>query len=142
MITHAALAHARRIDHLRPMTLSDGDMRFLERRRGRTHVGLYVLPAFLLFLLGLWVGLFYWWPLAINPIHAAVHYEGSLVEKGTVTTYAIIGAVLLNALLLALALAVTFGMLWARTERRYLKLLTRQRAATAAPPQNPEARSH
>jgi uncharacterized membrane protein len=113
------------------MTLSDGDLRFLERRRGRTHVGLYVLPVFLVILLGGWIGLFSWWPLAINPIHAATYYEGSLIEKGTVTTYAITAAVLFNALLLVLSVAVTFGLLWARSERRYLKLLARLREGDA-----------
>jgi ABC-type proline/glycine betaine transport system permease subunit len=116
------------------MTLSDGDLRFLERRRGRTHVGLYVLPVLLALLLGVWIGLFSWWPLAINPVHAAIHYEGLPIEKGTVTTYAIVAAVLLNALLFALAVAVTFGLLWARSERRYLRLLARLRASSAAVP--------
>lgn len=95
-------------------------------------MGLYVLPVFLIVLLGGWIGLFSWWPLAINPMHAAIYYEGMVIEKGTVTTYAITAAVLLNALLLALAVAVTFGLLWARTERRYLKLLTRVREGQAA----------
>jgi hypothetical protein len=114
------------------MTLSDGDLRFLERRRGRTHVGLYVLPVFLVILLGGWIALFSWWPLAINPMHAASYYEGVLIEKGTVTIYAIMVAVLLNALLLALSMGVAFGLLWARSERRYLKLLARLREADAA----------
>lgn len=116
------------------MTLSDGDLRFLERRRSRTHVGLYVLPALLALVIGVWIGLFSWWPLAINPVHAAIHYEGMAIEKGTVTTYAIAAAVLLNALLLAIACAVAFGLLWARSERRYLRLLARLRTAAATAP--------
>ena len=123
------------------MTLSDGDLRFLERRRGRTHVGLYVLPVLLVILLGGWIGLFSWWPLAINPMHAAIYYEGMSIEKGTVTTYAITVAVLLNALLLLLSISLAFALLWARSERRYLKLLARLRegdtAAQAAPPHVP-----
>jgi hypothetical protein len=121
----APLAAATPIDHVRAMSLSESDLRFLERRRGRSHVGLYVLPGLLVLLLGLWIGLFSWWPLAINPMHAAIYYEGMVIEKGTVTTYAITVAVLLNALLLVLSAALVFALFWARSERRYLKLLAR-----------------
>jgi len=114
------------------MTLSERDRRFVERRRDRLHVGLYVLPALLALLLGIWIGLFSWWPLAVNPMHAAIYYEGMPIEKGTVTTYAITAAVMLNVLLLVLALALAFALLWARTERRYLKLLVRLRDAEKA----------
>lgn len=107
------------------MTLSDRDRRFLERRRERTHVGLYVLPLVLLGFVALWVTLFVYWPLAINPMYAAVHYEGQTAEKGTLTTYAITVTILLNVLLLAVSLAVCFAVLWARSERRYLRLLMR-----------------
>lgn len=122
--------------------LSEGDLRFIERRRGRMHMGLYVLPALLVVLLGVWIGLFSWWPLAINPMHAAIYYEGMVIQKGTVTTYAITVAVLLNALLLICAVALTVSLLWARSERRYLRLLGRLReleAAGAARAQEPEA---
>lgn len=109
------------------MTLSEGDRRFIERRRGRTHVGLYVLPALLVLVLAGWIGLFSWWPLAINPMHAAIYYEGMVIQKGTVTTYAITVAVLLNVLLLVSAIALIVGLFWARSERRYLRLLARLR---------------
>ncbi len=124
------------------MTLSEGDLRFIERRRGRTHMGLYVLPALLVVLLGVWIGLFSWWPLAINPMHAAIYYEGMVIQKGTVTTYAITVAVLLNVLLLICAVALTVSLLWARSERRYLRLLARLRELEARGPagdRNPEA---
>jgi hypothetical protein len=87
-----------------------------------------------LLLIGVWIGLFSWWPLAINPMHAAIYYEGMVIEKGTVTTYAITVAVLLNALLLLLSAAVTLALLWARSERRYLKLLARLRDSDSAAP--------
>jgi small-conductance mechanosensitive channel len=121
------------------MSLSDADRRFLERRRERTHIGLYVLPIVLLVVIGLWIGLFVYWPLSVNPIHAATYYEGQLIEKGTVTTYAITVTVLLNALLIALGLAITFALLWARSERRYLRLLTRLAQPASAPTKSPEA---
>ena len=119
------------------MTLSDAERRFLERRRERTHIGLYLLPLALLLLLAVWIGLFVYWPLAINPVHAAVHYQGRN-EPGALTTYAVIVAVLLNVLLFAIGLAVLFAVLWARSERRYLRLLGRlvsqAKAAELAPP--------
>jgi hypothetical protein len=116
------------------MTLSPVDRRFLDQRRARTHVGLYVLPAALVALVGTWVGLFAWWPLAVNPMHAAVFYEGvpmtaeaaanlTCFPKGTLTQYAITTSILVNLLLLVLGVAIVFGILWARGERRYLKLL-------------------
>jgi hypothetical protein len=78
--------------------------------------------------------LFVYWPLAINPFHAAVHYEGQAVERGTLTTYAITVTILLNVLLMAVSLAVCFAVLWARSERRYLRLLTRLVKSGEAPP--------
>jgi hypothetical protein len=80
-----------------------------------------------------------YWPLAVNPIHAATYYEGQLIEKGTVTTYAITVTVLLNALLIALGLAITFALLWARSERRYLRLLTRLAQPASVPVKSLEA---
>jgi ABC-type spermidine/putrescine transport system permease subunit I len=115
------------------MTLSERDRRFLERRRERTHVGLFVLPLVLLGFVALWVTLFIYWPLAINPMYAAMHYEGQVVEKGTLTTYAITVTILLNVLLLAVSLAVCFAVLWARSERRYLRLLMRLVAMSPKP---------
>jgi hypothetical protein len=119
------------------MSLSDAERRFLERRRERTHIGLFLLPLALLLLLAVWVGLFVYWPLAINPVHAAVHYQGRTLEPSTITTYAVVVAVLLNVLLFAIGLAVLFAVLWARSERRYLRLLGRlvsqAKAAEVAP---------
>lgn len=98
----------------------------------RTHVGLFVLPAVLGCVLAIWVGLFAWWPLAINPMHAAVYFEGVPIEKGTLTRYAIVLTVVVNLLLLAVGVAVVYGILWARSERRYLKLLASLAEPSAA----------
>lgn len=100
----------------------------------RTHVGLFLLPVALGVIVSLWVGLFAWWPLAINPMHAAVFYEGETIPKGTLTRYAIVTTGLVNLLLLAVSVAITYGILWARSERRYLKLLA------SAPEANPAAK--
>lgn len=118
------------------MTLSDAERRFLERRRERIHIGLYLLPLALLGVIGVWIGLFVYWPLAVNPVHAAVHHQGQAIEPGTITTYAVIVTVLLNALLFAIGLAVVFAVLWGRSERRYLRLLARL-VPGEKPPQAP-----
>ena len=103
----------------------------------RTHVGLYLLPIALCVLLSTWVGLFAWWPLAINPMQAAVHFEGEQVVKGTLTQYAIVVTILVNVLLLVASVAITFGILWARSERRYLRLLAGWPERQAQPAQTP-----
>lgn len=113
-------------------SLTPADRRFLEGRRLRTHVGLYLLPAALGLVLLVWACLFWWWPLAINPMHAAVSYEGVVVPKGTLTRYAITVTVLVNLVLLVLSVAVTYGILWARSERRYLRLLAASTQAAGA----------
>lgn len=116
---------------------SSNDRSFLDRRRAGTHVGRYLLPVLLALVFAGWVALFAWWPLAINPMHAAVYYEGQLVPRGTVTTYAITVTVLLNALMLMLSVAVVFALLSARRERRYLKLLAPQREPSSPLPPVP-----
>jgi hypothetical protein len=112
--------------------LSDADLRFLERRKSRTRVGLYFGPFGLLLLFGAWVALYVWWPVLINPVHAAVHYGGVLTDKATVTSYAVSFAILFNLVLLVLALICAFVLLWARSERRYLRLLGRLQESEAA----------
>ena len=47
--------------------LSNSDRLFLEQRRARKHIGLYVFPALLALLVLVWGALFVWWPLAVNP---------------------------------------------------------------------------
>lgn len=112
--------------------LSEADRRFLERRKSRTKVGLYFVPVALLLLFGAWVALYVWWPLLINPVHAAVHYGGVVTDKATVTSYAVSFAIVFNLLLLVVALICAFVLLWARSERRYLKLLGRLQESEAA----------
>jgi hypothetical protein len=102
---------------------SSVDRSFLDRRRAGRHVGLYVLPTALAIIVACWVALFAWWPLAVNPWHAVGYFEGQVVEPGTATKYAMTAAVLLNLLLLTVTVAIAIAIGWARTERRYLRLL-------------------
>ena len=64
----------------------------------------------------------------------AVDGERFPVEPGTVTKYAMSAAVLMNLLLFAIASALASAIGWARTERRYQRML----AAAEAPPRAPE----
>jgi hypothetical protein len=112
---------------------SSADRSFLEQRRAGRYVGLYVLPVGLTIVLTCWIALFTWWPLAVNPWHAVGHFEGQVVEPGTVTKYAMSAAVLMNLLLFAISTALALGIGWARTERRYLRLLAAVDAASKSP---------
>lgn len=107
--------------------LSNPERVFLERRRARRHVGLYVLPALLVVLVLIWGALFVWWPMAVNPkaIWGAQETGTLQCGSGNLSTYATSAAVLVNALFALLAATFVLGIAWARSERRYLKLLDR-----------------
>jgi hypothetical protein len=124
--------------------LSPADRRFIEGRRLRTHVGLYVVPSALAGVLALWAALFTWWPIVFNIRHAwdVYYYQGSVIPPGAAISYAITVTMLVNALMLLLCVALVFAMLWARSERRYLRLLGKLDSAPStsvvSPTQTPE----
>jgi len=105
--------------------LSNSDRLFIEGRRGRKHIGLYVLPAVLVVLVLVWGALFVWWPLAVNPKAIWGAQEAGLLDcgSGSLTTYALSAAVLVNVMFVLLAASLVLGIAWARSERRYLRLL-------------------
>lgn len=113
--------------------LTDADRRFLEQRALRRTFGLYALPALLVSLVLAWSAFYLWLPLSINPLHALGYYEGRLVERGTLTTYAMMSALLMNVLFALLAATLVLSIVWARRERRYLKLLQGDRAQPDKP---------
>jgi hypothetical protein len=130
-----ALAGRVPIDHVAIMANpSSADRSFIEQRRAGRYVGLYVLPTALVGVVGCWIALFAWWPLAVNPWFAVGAFEGQVVEPGTVTKYAMSAAVLVNLLLLSITSALALAIGWARSERRYLRLLT----SVAEPPKSAE----
>jgi hypothetical protein len=116
---------------------SSVDRSFLDQRRAGRYVGLYVLPIALLIVVACWVALFAWWPLAVNPWNAVGHFEGHVVEPGTATKYAMTAAVLLNLLLFAISAALALAIGWARTERRYLRLLASIAESSEPAPEAP-----
>jgi hypothetical protein len=117
------------------MANPSSDRSFVEQRRAGRYIGLYVLPTALTIVVACWLALFAWWPLAVNPWFAVGHFEGRVVEPGTVTKYAMSAAVLMNLLLLAITSALTLAIGWARTERRYQRILAAvaESARTAEP---------
>ena len=108
-------------------TLSDSDRLFIEQRRARKHVGLYVLPALLIIIGIVWVGLFVWWPLAINPnaILGATETKTLDCGQGALTRYALSATVLVNVLLLGFSIGCLVGITRAGRERRYLRMIER-----------------
>lgn len=126
-------------------TLTDKDRLFVEQRRARRHIGLYVLPG-LIVLLGLvWAALFLWWPLAVNPMAVVGATEMGTLNCGTgaLSTYAVSATVLVNALLLLFALVAVAGIALYGRERHYLRIIDKLgRDQALAPPRVPaEARA-
>lgn len=121
-------------------SLTDSDRLFVEQRRSRKHVGLYVLPAFLVLLGVAWVGLFLWWPLSINPNAVLGAAEMGIIScgSGALSRYALSATVLVNVLLLLLAVSCVVGIARAGRERRYLRMIDRLTKEQAlAPPRVP-----
>lgn len=121
-------------------SLTDSDRLFVEQRRSRKHVGLYVLPALLVLLGVLWAALFAYWPLAVNPkaISGAVELQTITCGQGSLTWYAQTATVLVNVLLFVLAVVVLVGIARAGRERRYLRMIDRLTKEQAlAPPRVP-----
>jgi hypothetical protein len=108
-------------------SLTDSDRLFIEQRRSRRKTGLYVLPALLIALVLLWVALFVWFPMAINPNAILGASETDLMRPGTgtLTRYALAATVLVNVLLLMLVSVCVIGISRAGRERRYVRMIDR-----------------
>ncbi|MET0339348.1 MAG: hypothetical protein ABW252_00015 [Polyangiales bacterium] len=105
--------------------LSDVDRLFVEQRRSRKHVGLYVMPIVLILLIVAWGGLFVLWPLAVNPITIWNAPNTNALKPENLSIYAMVAAVLVNLVFVLLAIIVLLRISWSRAERRYLRLLDR-----------------
>jgi len=105
--------------------LSNSDRLFIEARRTRKHVGLYILPAMLVGLVLVWGALFVLWPMAVNPKAIWGAQESGILTcgSGNLSTYATSAAVLVNVAFALLSATLVLGIVWARSERRYLRLL-------------------
>jgi hypothetical protein len=110
------------------MPASQSDLLFVERRKARRIMGLYVLPAALLSLVLAWAAFFLFWPLSVNPFTVVGRIEQRLFEPGTLTMYAVSATVLMNVVFALLAAMLVLAMVWASHERRYLKLVSAAQA--------------
>jgi hypothetical protein len=116
--------------------LTQQDRLFIDHRRSRRHVGLYLLPVFLLVILAAWGGLFLLWPTAVNPKAVWGAIEGGLIicGSGTLSSYATTATVLANVIFLLLAATVVLRISWSSNERRYLRLIEKlEKEALSAP---------
>lgn len=118
--------------------LSESDRLFLAQRRERKHIGLFVVPGVLVLLVLIWAGLFLWWPTSVNPkaIWAAQERDELVCGSGNLSTYAVGAAILVNAAFMLLSAMLVLCISWARSERRYLKMIdkaTLEPAAVAQP---------
>jgi hypothetical protein len=107
------------------VSFSDSDRLFVEQRRTRRHVGLYFLPVLTVILGLVWVALFLWWPLAINPnaVLGAAEMGTISCGSGALSRYALSATVLVNVLLFVLAVVFVLGIAGASRERRYLRVI-------------------
>ena len=113
------------------MVLGEADRRFLAYRRERSRFGLWALPAALVCLVGAWVGIWAYLPLAVNPWKVIGLNETHGFEPGELTMYAIGLTVLVNVLFVLLCTFVVFAVLWHRRERRYLRIASAAAAETS-----------
>lgn len=133
------------LGHAPGVPLTQQERLFVDHRRSRRHVGLYLLPIFLLVVLGGWGGLFVLWPTAVNPkaVWGAIEAGTIICGSGTLSSYATTATVLANVVLLLVALTIALRMVWSSNERRYLRLIEKLEkdkpvlpspAPSAAPP--------
>ena len=104
------------------MALGEVDRRFLAYRRERSKFGLWALPTGLGCLVAVWVGIWAYLPLAINPWTVIGKNEAHEFEPGDLTFYAIMFTLLMNVAFLLVSAFMVFAMLWLRRERRYLRI--------------------
>lgn len=86
-------------------------------------MGLIIFPVTLAVILGGWVALFTFWPLAVNPFTVVGQIEQQTFEPGVLTMYAVTATVLMNLVFALISVGLILGIAWARHERRYQRLL-------------------
>ena len=105
--------------------LSESDQLFLAQRRGRKHIGLFVVPSALVVLLLVWISLFFWWPMLVNPMAAwrAQQAQEAICRISNLSTYAVGSAVLVDVAFMLLSAMLVLRIAWSRSERRYIKMI-------------------
>lgn len=110
------------------------DDRFLTERRARQRFGLFAFPAAIVLLVLVWIGLFSFVPLLVNPFDVLGKLETQTLAPGTLTVFAVVGVLAMNAVFLLMIALSVVGIVIARRERKYLKLVEKlQHAPTSTP---------
>jgi hypothetical protein len=103
--------------------LNASDEKFLTARKALQRFGMFAFPAAVVLVLLIWIGLFYFVPLIVNPFHVLGRLEERSLAPGTLTVFAVVGVLAVNALFFLMAVLSVIGMLIARRERRYLRMI-------------------
>lgn len=109
-------------------TLDPSEDRFIAERKLRERFGLFVFPAAIVLLCLVWVGLFSFVPLLVNPFDVLGKLEQQTLAPGTLTVFAVVGVLAMNAVFLLMIALSALGIVIARRERRYIKLIEKLRA--------------
>jgi hypothetical protein len=104
-------------------SLNASDDKFLAERKALQRFGIFAFPATAVLVVLVWICLFSFVPLIVNPFHVLGRLEQHTLEPGTLTVFAVVGVIAMNALFLLMVVLAVAGMLIARRERRYLRLI-------------------
>ncbi len=110
--------------------LDSSDDRFINERKAAQRFGLYAFPAAVVLVALVWIGLFYFVPILVNPFDVLGRLETQTLAPGTLTVFAVVGVLAMNAVLLLMIALAVIGMLIARRERRFIKLVDKLRTPT------------
>jgi hypothetical protein len=104
-------------------TLDPSDERFVRERESRQTFGLFAFPAAIVLVCLIWAGLFYAVPLVVNPFDVLGRLERGTLAPGSLTMFAVVGVLAMNVVFLLMLVLAASGVMLARRERRYLKLI-------------------
>jgi len=107
--------------------LDASDDRFISDRKLRERFGLFVFPAAIVFVCLVWVGLFSFVPMLVNPFDVLGKLEAQTLAPGTLTVFAVVGVLAMNVVFLLMIALSALGIVIARRERRYLRLIDKLR---------------
>lgn len=112
--------------------LDASDDRFLAERKSLERFGLFAFPAAIVLLCLVWLGLFTFVPLLVNPFDVLGKLETQTLAPGTLTVFAVVGVLAMNAVFLLMIALSALGIVIARRERRYIRLIEKLRGSPPA----------
>lgn len=107
--------------------LEPSDDRFIGERKARERFGLFVFPAAIVFVCLVWAGLFSFVPMLVNPFEVISKLETQTLAPGTLTMFVVVGALAMNVVFFLMVALSVLGIVIARRERRYLRLIDKLR---------------